>query len=168
MLPYLVTPVAALEEVGGEVLRFMGAGSGVDATHGPLAGLALTSTTELVAVVGAYVLLIVWGLAQRSADPTGEHGSKRSALLKPFMILYNTVQVALCGWMAVMAASELVDQRWDVVCSGQRNTRDGMAVVLYIFYVSKVLDMLDTVFMIIKCVTAGRGEGGGARAARAT
>merc|ERR1719440_2727366 len=52
-----------------------------------------------------------------------------------------------------MVYASIVEHRrrgFSLVCNEHDLTQDGMAFVLHIFYLSKVLDFADTVFMIVK------------------
>jgi len=66
------------------------------------------------------------------------------------MAIYNAVQVALCGWMVYAALVEHRRRGFSLVCNDNDLSQDGMAFVLHVFYLSKVLDFADTVFMIVK------------------
>jgi fatty acid desaturase len=66
------------------------------------------------------------------------------------MAIYNAVQVALCGWMVYAALAEHQRRGLKLACNAHNLAEDGMAFVLYVFYLSKVLDFADTVFMIVK------------------
>eukprot|EP00933_Yihiella_yeosuensis_P038614 TRINITY_DN32542_c0_g1_i1.p1 TRINITY_DN32542_c0_g1~~TRINITY_DN32542_c0_g1_i1.p1 ORF type:complete len:332 (-),score=74.89 TRINITY_DN32542_c0_g1_i1:137-1132(-) len=66
------------------------------------------------------------------------------------MVIYNATQVALCGWMVYAAMAEHRRRGFSLVCNEFNMKEDGMAFVLHVFYLSKVLDFADTVFMIVK------------------
>jgi elongation of very long chain fatty acids protein 4 len=66
------------------------------------------------------------------------------------MAIYNATQVTLCGWMVYAALAEYRKQGLSLVCNRHDLAEDGMAFVLHVFYLSKVLDFADTVFMIVK------------------
>jgi len=66
------------------------------------------------------------------------------------MAIYNATQVALCGWMVYAALAEHARRGLSLVCNEHKLHEDGMAFVVHIFYLSKVLDFADTVFMIVK------------------
>jgi len=66
------------------------------------------------------------------------------------MAVYNATQVALCGWMVYAAIAEHRRRGFSLVCNAFEPAETGMAVVLHVFYLSKVLDFADTVFMIVK------------------
>jgi elongation of very long chain fatty acids protein 4 len=66
------------------------------------------------------------------------------------MAIYNATQVALCGWMVYAAIVEHRRKGFSLVCNPHNLAEDGMALVNHVFYLSKVLDFADTVFMIVK------------------
>jgi fatty acid desaturase len=66
------------------------------------------------------------------------------------MAIYNATQVALCGWMVYASLSEHRRRGLKLVCNEHNLAEDGMAFVLHVFYISKVLDFADTIFMIVK------------------
>jgi elongation of very long chain fatty acids protein 4 len=66
------------------------------------------------------------------------------------MAVYNFTQVALCGWMVYASIIEHRRRGLSFVCNAHDLAEDGIAFVCHIFYLSKVLDFADTVFMIVK------------------
>jgi elongation of very long chain fatty acids protein 4 len=66
------------------------------------------------------------------------------------MALYNATQVILCGWMVYAAIAEKSRRGLSLVCNPHELSEGGMAFVLHVFYLSKVLDFADTAFMIAK------------------
>jgi len=66
------------------------------------------------------------------------------------MAIYNVTQVALCGWMVYAAIVEYRRRGLSLVCNRHDLAEDGLAFVNHVFYLSKVLDFADTVFMIVK------------------
>uniref|UniRef100_A0A7S0ZZB3 Elongation of fatty acids protein n=1 Tax=Noctiluca scintillans TaxID=2966 RepID=A0A7S0ZZB3_NOCSC len=66
------------------------------------------------------------------------------------MAVYNASQVALCGWMIYAAMKEHRRRGFSLVCNAFDPTDSGLAYVLHVFYLSKVLDFFDTLFMIVK------------------
>lgn len=68
------------------------------------------------------------------------------------MALYNMAQVLLCAYMVKEAVLGALERKFSVVCNefdtNPKNRR--IAHVLHVFYLSKVLDFADTVFMILK------------------
>jgi len=66
------------------------------------------------------------------------------------MAVYNATQVALCGWMVYAVLVEHWRRGLSLVCNKVNLAEDGIAFVVHVFYLSKVLDFADTVFMIVK------------------
>mmetsp|Transcript_131736 Transcript_131736/g.214495 ORF Transcript_131736/g.214495 Transcript_131736/m.214495 type:complete len:302 (-) Transcript_131736:168-1073(-) len=110
----------------------------------------------LAFVIGCYVTF------GKNAKPKPEGGDKKvkasvadkikqdGLLVFIAMAVYNATQVALCGWMVYAALAEHRRRGLKLVCNPHNLAEDGMAFVLHIFYLSKVLDFADTVFMIVK------------------
>jgi elongation of very long chain fatty acids protein 4 len=71
-------------------------------------------------------------------------------ILFPLMVVYNATQVALCGWMVYSAIAEYIAKDYVPVCNKFDQRSAGMSRVLYVFYVSKILDFADTMFMIFR------------------
>jgi len=79
--------------------------------------------------------------------------------LKALMVVYNFVQVIVCGAMcvdvllAVFAPSYYPERVLSPFCTGQswrREQRSAVARVHWVFYVSKLLDFFDTIFIIAR------------------
>ena len=59
-------------------------------------------------------------------------------------------QMGLCGWISNAAMKKHRRRGLSLCCNAFEPTESGMAVVLHLFYLSKVLDFFDTLFMIVK------------------
>ena len=79
--------------------------------------------------------------------------------LKSLMVLYNAVQVLVCGAMCVDVLLVVLDSHYypanplSPFCTGHRWRREhksGVARVHWVFYVSKLLDFADTIFIIAR------------------
>jgi len=119
-----------------------------------------------VYIAAAYVTFVVacklaFGRSAKAAPATGEAAAKGKASVADkinkdglivflAMAVYNSTQVALCGWMVYSSIVEYKRREWVPVCNAYNLAEDGMAFILHIFYLSKVLDFADTVFMIVK------------------
>lgn len=95
--------------------------------------------------------------AQEAAKAKGKQAAKSLAQqvseepIKLPMLLYNAVQVALCGWMCYEALAQAVARGFTVEpCNPFVETELGIARVLWVFYLSKILDFLDTVFIVAR------------------
>ena len=75
---------------------------------------------------------------------------KKEGLVFYCVALYNLTQVLLCGWLVYSALVEHQRRGFKLVCNVHDLKEDGMAFIGHIFYLSKALDFVDTMFMIIK------------------
>jgi elongation of very long chain fatty acids protein 4 len=124
------------------------------------AGWPVMSLHAALGWCAAYGALVAYGLAVRPAPgPDGKRVSPKNdaveAVVKPLMLAYNAAQVLLCGWMivAVLAEARAVGVAVSLatlVCNPFRPAATGIARVLWVFYLSKILDFLDTVFFVAR------------------
>jgi elongation of very long chain fatty acids protein 4 len=75
---------------------------------------------------------------------------KEGLVMFAAVAIYNLTQVILCGWMVYRALSEHRRRNFSVVCNVHDLAEDGLAFISHCFYLSKALDFVDTMFMIIK------------------
>jgi fatty acid desaturase len=87
---------------------------------------------------------------KKTKSSVAEKIKQEGLVLFMSMVVYNATQVLLCGWMIYAALAEHRRRGLRIVCNEHNLAEDGMAFVLHIFYLSKVLDFADTVFMIAK------------------
>lgn len=93
--------------------------------------------------------------AKREADK--KNGVQREALSTEFaknpikfvQLIYNALQVALCGYMIYGAVNEYRAKNYTLICNKFNLRESGMAYWVWIFYLSKVFDFFDTSFMVI-------------------
>lgn len=90
------------------------------------------------------------GSSKKSKVSVSEKIKQDGLLVFVAMAVYNSTQVALCGWMVYAALVEHHRRGLKFQCNVFDLAEDGMAFVLHVFYLSKVLDFADTVFMIVK------------------
>jgi elongation of very long chain fatty acids protein 4 len=69
---------------------------------------------------------------------------------KPIMFVYNCTQVALCAYMMYGAVVVYNDQNYEPYCNKYDPKRVDMARMTHIFYLSKILDFADTLFMVLR------------------
>ena len=70
--------------------------------------------------------------------------------LYPFKFLYNIMQVMLCSYMCIEALVQAYKNNYTITpCVPFDTVTAPILPILYIFYVSKVLDFADTVFIIL-------------------
>lgn len=115
-----------------------------------------TALAYLTFVIGCKLLLDKGKPAGESAGKdrkkisVTEKIKKDGVLVFGTMAIYNATQVALCAWMVYASLVEHRRRGLSLVCNAHKLEEDGMAFILHIFYLSKVLDFADTVFMIVK------------------
>ena len=69
--------------------------------------------------------------------------------LYPFKFAYNMIQVMLCSYMCIEAGIRAYDAGYTLLpCNAFNHEKPPVAFILYVFYLSKILDFLDTVFII--------------------
>jgi hypothetical protein len=71
--------------------------------------------------------------------------------LYPFKFLYNLAQVMLCSYMCIEATVRAYEGGYTLLPGNPFNQTDpNVGFILYVFYLSKILDFLDTVFIILE------------------
>jgi len=75
---------------------------------------------------------------------------KEGLVMFSCVAIYNLTQVVLCGWMVYRALVEHRRRSFTLVCNVHDLAEDGLAFISHCFYLSKALDFVDTMFMIIK------------------
>lgn len=69
--------------------------------------------------------------------------------LYPFKFLYNVVQVMLCSYMCIEAGVRAYYAGYTLIPCNDFNTQNPpIGFILYVFYLSKILDFADTFFII--------------------
>jgi len=79
-----------------------------------------------------------------------EKVQKEGFVMFASVAIYNLTQVVLCGWMVYRALVEHRRRGFSLVCNVHDLAEDGLAFISHCFYLSKALDFVDTMFMIIK------------------
>jgi elongation of very long chain fatty acids protein 4 len=127
-------------------------------------GWPLQRLDYAVAIACVYLVFVIGcKLMSKRADKTSDKNKSAKSKLSvgekikqdgivvfAAMAIYNATQVALCGWMVYAAIAEYRRRGLSLVCNRHELAEDGMAFVSHVFYLSKVLDFADTVFMIVK------------------
>jgi elongation of very long chain fatty acids protein 4 len=128
---------------------------------------ALHSLHAALAITIVYLLFVYAALSikadEEAASPKGSASPKSKpkpkSVVEKFrsgpalfvaMAIYNATQVALCVWMVASMLVEVRDRGFSAACNAYDRDALGVARVLHVFYLSKVLDFADTVFMVIK------------------
>mmetsp|Transcript_2352 Transcript_2352/g.2450 ORF Transcript_2352/g.2450 Transcript_2352/m.2450 type:complete len:215 (+) Transcript_2352:116-760(+) len=69
--------------------------------------------------------------------------------LYPFKFAYNMIQVMLCSYMCIEAGVRAYTAGYSILPCNKFNSADPpIAFILYVFYISKILDFFDTFFII--------------------
>lgn len=73
-----------------------------------------------------------------------------SKALHPYKFAYNISQVMLCSYMAIEAFVRAYQAGYTITpCQPFNQERPEIGFILYIFYLSKILDFADTFFIIV-------------------
>eukprot|EP01147_Barroeca_monosierra_P011313 gene11313-3350_t len=95
--------------------------------------------------VGSFVMKAMYGSQLPPRD------EKKGVLMTAALLLYNITQVVLCGYMCITAFQiAFVRNSYQAMCNPFNLKASDMASILHVFYLSKVLDFLDTVFMVFR------------------
>jgi len=121
----------------------------------------------LIVLLG-YVIFILFGFLflnngeahpflprdKRKAKLTVAEKWNKEPLIFLLMVIYNATQVLLCGHMVMAAIQGKKERKFGLVCNPHKLVLDKssrrIASVLHLFYLTKVLDFADTIFMIIR------------------
>lgn len=69
--------------------------------------------------------------------------------LYPLKFLYNVTQIMLCSYMCIEAGIRAYSAGYTLLpCEPFDETNAPLSFILYVFYISKVLDFMDTFFII--------------------
>lgn len=100
------------------------------------------SPTPLVTVMAAYLIVVLVGLAVRKP-----RASKKEDpwLLRVFLQAHNLFLISLSAYMFGGTVYQAVKNRYSFWGTGYKDSEVGMANVIYVFYVSKIYEYMDTV-----------------------
>lgn len=112
---------------------------------GPTEGYPLASWEAASGIALLYLAFVFFGskIMSIKQKPFKEE-------LYPYKFVYNVVQVMLCSYMCIEAGLQAYKNGYTLTpCVPFNVSNPPMGDVLYIFYLSKILDFLDTVFIIL-------------------
>jgi len=115
----------------------------MDYTQSPNAGLPFMVFHEAVLVIAVYLFLVSFGyLIMRSYSANKN--------LKPLVALYNLTQVICCGYLVVETIRTAIALDYTPICNtfDPAVTNNKMPFLLYLFYMTKGLDLFDTLFFV--------------------
>lgn len=137
-------------------------------------GWFMTGLDEMLYAVAAYAVIVLVGMAimpkaePKKAEAEGEEKPKekkkvdvladfRAEPIKAFQAIYNLVQVLLCTWMMVAAFIECFQRSDYIFICNKFDTKEKsqFPFVLWVFYLSKILDFTDTFLIVVRRRWAG-------------
>eukprot|EP00051_Salpingoeca_urceolata_P006121 m.81401 g.81401 ORF g.81401 m.81401 type:complete len:333 (+) comp14692_c0_seq3:170-1168(+) len=164
-----------VRQAGDDVVTFFTAGTPDFVVPAPTAdrpfnrleaALPLSLAYVAFVIVVGTLFRVVFGSAEggSAAAPAKSNASKKKAAApqqsvaqkfasEPILILqmiYNLVQVVLCAYMCLAAVEQALKYKFGYFCNSFVPSRTSVADVVYIFYLSKILDFMDTVFIIFR------------------
>ncbi|KDO26247.1 hypothetical protein SPRG_08322 [Saprolegnia parasitica CBS 223.65] len=109
----------------------------------PTKDWAMTDFSTAAAIALAYLVFVIVGtLVMKSGVPA----INTSAL----QFVYNPIQIALCSYMCIEAGIQAYRHDYSVMpCNAYDVAKPVMGNVMWLFYVSKILDFMDTFFIIV-------------------
>jgi elongation of very long chain fatty acids protein 4 len=109
----------------------------------PQADYPLANFASVYAICVGYLLFVIFGTALMKA---GVPALNTSAL----QFVYNPLQVIVCSYMCLEAAIQAYRNGYTAApCNDFNAAKPVMANVLYLFFISKILDLCDTFFIIM-------------------
>lgn len=117
-----------------------------------------------LAYVAGYLVLVAVGLVMKASDKGWKERAeaakkgKRPSVAEKFSkqpvniiaAIYNPLQVALCGYMMYEAARLYKEMDYKPICNAHDNSNTRMASIVWVFYISKIFDFMDTFVMVVK------------------
>jgi elongation of very long chain fatty acids protein 4 len=116
---------------------------------GPMSGNFLASGYAAFTIAFGYLVFVfIASYIQKNVRDNKPVGG-----LYGFKFAYNIVQVMLCSWMCIEAGVQAYKHEYKILipCEKFNQTEPAMGFVLYVFYLSKILDFMDTIFIIAEC-----------------
>jgi elongation of very long chain fatty acids protein 4 len=103
----------------------------------------MASFTHALLVVTCYLAFVFIGKSVMSAP------GRKPIDCEPAKYIYNPLQIILCSYMCVEAAVQAYRNDYNVVCNGFDRVNHPVANLLWFFYISKMLDFFDTIFIVL-------------------
>lgn len=109
----------------------------------PMTHYPLSSFSVSFALLVSYVVFVLLGTFIMKSDRVP------AVHVRPLQFIYNPVQMALCAYMFIETAVVCYRNNYSLYCNDYNAGNPAIGNVLYVFFVSKALDFLDTVFIIL-------------------
>lgn len=120
-------------------------------------GLPLMDGKDVAIILIAYLLLVSLSLTllKGSSSQSTLRKVEKPLLAKigpvfVFQALYNIAQVLLCGFLVIRVLDVFRTEDYSFLCNRFNVLNTRMAEVTWVFYMFKYVDLLDTVFMILR------------------
>lgn len=130
---------AALNSIGDVIIQWA---DPENKFGGYTKGFWMTDFASAFTVALAYVLFVVFGskfMANR--DPIDPY---------PIKFFYNVSQIMLCAYMTIEAVFLAYRNGYGLnVCVGYNQENPAIANLLWLFYISKIWDFWDTIFIVL-------------------
>lgn len=125
----------------------------------PTQNYPMSRLTDALVIVAAYLVFVLFGLLLKScSSPEAKKSAEKKSVFKKFytepvlilVAMYNIAQVMLCGWMVWETIEIFQQEGYTIICNKYDYGAPKMAAVLYVFYMSKILDFCDTLFIVLR------------------
>jgi len=102
-------------------------------------------------IVGAYFILVSIGLfIKKDGEEEGKVSQLVDIPVKGLQLVYNLTQCVLCCYMIWRTVEHYRSHNYALICNTFDVKKVGMAEALHIFYLSKILDFCDTLFIVLR------------------
>jgi elongation of very long chain fatty acids protein 4 len=131
----------------------------------PTKAWALTSIWAIAYALVPYFLIVIVGIIRYNNRDKSLDGVKspkpktwdevwqffRREPLKILLVVYNAFQVGLCVWMVIFSIVGATERNFPLICTPYEPLRtEGIPSVLWVFYISKIIDFADTFFIVAR------------------
>merc|ERR1712003_26396 len=104
-------------------------------------GWAFTEFRTAITIAVAYVFFAVAGPVVMKGLPVIDP--------YPIKFFYNVTQIFLCAYMTIEAFLIAYRNNYNLLCNAYNNDNPPLANLLWLFYVSKIWDFWDTIFIVL-------------------
>lgn len=130
-----------LAEVGQSILQWARPQGWVES---PLSSWPLAKFEDAALIAIGYLVFVILGQLIMPYLPSVKG-------LYPFKFAYNMIQVMLCSYMCIEAGVRAYSAGYTLLpCNPFNQSNPPIGFIIYVFYLSKILDFLDTVFIILE------------------
>jgi elongation of very long chain fatty acids protein 4 len=128
-----------LDSIGDKILQFFDPD---DNFAGSTKGWPFTSFSAAISIAVGYLLFVFIGsFIMKAGVPAIDP--------YPLKFVYNVSQIFLCAYMTIEAGMIAYRHKYSAVCNDYNAENPPMANLLWLFYVSKIWDFWDTIFIVL-------------------